>query len=68
MGILINVYQHVTLNAKWASKSSEISASFKKGSFKIIEKSEIMHRTRDTLVYESKTEDKKTSTSIIYML
>ena len=52
-----NMY-HVTLNAKWASKSSEVSASFKKGSFKIIKKSEIMHRTRDTLVYESKTEDK----------
>ena len=30
MGIIINVYQHVTctLNAKWASKSSEISARF----------------------------------------
>ena len=58
---------HVKLNTNWASKSSEISASFKKGSFKIIKKSE-MHRTRDKLVYESKTEAKKNSTSIIYML
>ena len=30
----------ITLNAKWASKSSEISASFEKGSLKIIKKTQ----------------------------